>query len=91
VSYFIKIKQDGPLRVPGGFDYRPVNPADPGSISLRGRDMSAAIALMDAAGVLDRDAVHKPQRRRKKPAAGGKRPPLRRRRPCPARCRCTSS
>jgi hypothetical protein len=69
MSYFIKIRHAGALQVPDGFDYRPVNPDDPDSISLRGRDMSGVIGLMRAVEVLDR-AIEKPSQRKK--TASGK-------------------
>lgn len=64
MSFFIKIRHGGILRVPDGFDYRPVNESDPDSISLSGRAMTAVIGLMRAVDVLDR-AIEKPSQRRR--------------------------
>jgi len=64
VSYFIKIRHAGALQFPEGFDYRPANPSDPDSISLRGNDMSGVLALMRAVEVLDL-AIDKPGKRKK--------------------------
>src|SRR3569623_161432 len=64
MSYFIKIRHAGSLQIPKGFDYRPANPLDPDSISLRGRDMSSVIGLMRAVEILD-PAVEKPSQRKK--------------------------